>query len=69
MGSLISEISTPLVNIRGMMQVQNMEGTLIFKINDYVTGALFIVFRIFLYPTLGYRMVRGFELLDVIIFR
>ena len=65
MGSLISEISTPLVNIRGMMQVHKMEGSLIFKINDYVTGLLFVVFRVFLYPTLGYRMVRGFELLDV----
>ena len=65
MGSLVSEISTPLVNIRGMMQVHKMEDSLIFKINDYVTGALFIAFRIVLYPTLGYRMVAAFDLLDV----
>jgi hypothetical protein len=65
MASLISEVSTPLVNIRAMMQVHKMDGSPIFKLNDYVTGLLFITFRIVLYPTLGYRMVRGFELYDV----
>ena len=47
------------------MQVHKMDGSPIFKLNDYVTGLLFITFRIVLYPTLGYRMVRGFELYDV----
>ena len=65
MASLISEISTPLVNIRAMMQVHKMQDSLIFKLNDYVTAIFFVTFRIVLYPTLGYRMVRGFELLDV----
>ena len=65
MGSLLTEISTPLVNIRGMMQVHKMDGSPIYKLNDYLTGALFVIFRIILYPTLGYRMVRGFELNDV----
>jgi hypothetical protein len=65
MASLISEISTPLVNIRAMMQVHKMDDSPIFKLNDIVTGLLFVSFRIVLYPTLGYRMVRGFEMLDV----
>ena len=65
MASLISDISTPLVNIRAMMQVHKMEGSLIFKLNDYITAVLFITFRIVLYPTLGYRMYRAFELLEV----
>ena len=65
MASLISEISTPLVNIRGLMQVHKMEDSAIFKLNDYVTGLFFVAFRIVLYPVLGYRMIRGFELYDV----
>jgi len=65
MASLISEVSTPLVNIRGLMQVHKMEDSAIFKLNDYVTGLFFVAFRIVLYPTLGYRMIRGFELYDV----
>jgi len=65
MASLISEISTPLVNIRALMQVHKMQDSFIFKLNDYVTAFFFITFRIVLYPVLGYRMVAAFDLLDV----
>jgi hypothetical protein len=60
MGILISEVSTPLVNLRSLLQVHKMEGTLAFKLNDAITGVLFLIFRIVLYPIFGYQLVIGF---------
>jgi hypothetical protein len=60
MGILISEVSTPLVNLRSLLQVHKMEDTLSFKLNDGVTGLLFLIFRIILYPIFGYQLVIGF---------
>jgi TLC domain len=64
MGSLTSELSTPLVNLRALLVVHKLEGTLAFKLNDIVTAILFFVFRILLYPYLGWRMVYAFNLLS-----
>ena len=67
MGILVSEISTPLVNLRALLVIHKKEGTLAFKLNDGIAAVLFLVFRIILYPALGYRLVKGFELLVIMV--
>lgn len=63
MGILISEVSTPLVNLRSLFQVHKLESTLAFKLNDAITGLLFFIFRIILYPIFGYQLIIGFSYL------
>ena len=63
MGTLISEVTTPLVNLRSLLQVHKLDSTLAFKLNDAITGILFIIFRIILYPILAYKLVIGFSYL------
>jgi len=60
MGILISEVSTPLVNLRSLLQVHKMESSLVFKLNDAIAAVLFLIFRIILYPILGYQLIIGF---------
>ncbi len=61
----ITEISTPLVNIRFLLQTHKKDGTLLFKLNDYTCGVLFIFFRIIFYPILTWRMIYGMKFLPV----
>ncbi len=63
MGSLTSEVSTPLVNLRALLVIHKLENTLAFKLNDIITGILFFIFRILLYPYLGWKMVYAFNYL------
>lgn len=65
MNTFLCEVSTVLVNARGILIVHKQEDKTYFKINNYVTAFLFVVFRIFYIPIMIYRMVQGFKYLPV----
>ena len=65
MSTFLCELSTPLVNLRGLLVVQKKEETIFFKVNDALVAILFVVFRILYFPIMLWRMVYGFKFLVV----
>ena len=59
--SFITEISTPFVNYRSIMLTQKQGHTQIFKLNLYIFGALFFLFRVLFYPVTTYRLIYGYK--------
>ena len=63
MASMLSEVSTPLMNLRALLLVHEKSDKLCFKVNDITFGILFIISRIMFLPFLNWRMIQGFSLL------
>ena len=61
--SYITEISTPFMNYRTMLIVQGKGKGMLFNLNMYSFGLLFLVFRVLFYPFTIYRLIYGYKLI------
>lgn len=52
-----------MMNMRSLLSVHKLEGTLTSVVNDALFGISFILSRIVLYPIILYRVVYGLSLL------